>query len=93
MAQMRTDRKYRYIVMFVDPEQTGRNTSIIGDFNTREQAILAVTATVRGCFGGEDAPIVEEDPESGSYFLIQYFEENKGPSIYFSLPISWIVTK
>ena len=62
-----------YVTTFVDE---GRNTSIVGIFNSMEKAKHAVNDETRNLFSAEYAPIFTEDKESGSYFLIQKFKKN-----------------
>jgi len=58
--------------MIVDKDlDYGRNTTILGVFSTMALAKKAVTPEIRSAFGAKNAPIVEDDEEEGSYFLIQ----------------------
>lgn len=60
--------------MVVDKDiEEGRNTTILGIFSTLSKAKQAVNPDIRARFGAESAPIVEDDEEEGTYFLIQKF--------------------
>ena len=64
-----------YVVMFVNGDTVdGRNTSIVGITTTKEEAKKLLTPKIKGLFD-PDAPVVEEDEDEGSYFLIQKFNQ------------------
>jgi hypothetical protein len=70
-----------YIIMFVDTQIRGRNTTVLGMFSTKEDARNHATPYIRGLFGASKAPIFDEedeDEDQKKYFLIHSFDKSNG---------------